>query len=90
MMEKLANMTYKPTFSQWHTTGGGAWVAQAPPRRASPGLLGQAARMHPVVLDNITNNQILKLFVEKNPRILDFSNLLIFFSKPFFPCSNIS
>ena len=44
-----------------------------------PPPLGQAARMHmyPVVLDKITNNQILKLFVEKNPRILDLLKLFI-------------
>ena len=62
---------------------GGSWVGTpwcAPPPQ------GQAARMHmhPVVLDNITNNQILKLFVEKNSRILDLLKLFIIFVQSLF------
>ena len=49
-------------------------------------LLGQAWSW----LDNISKNQTLKLFVDKNPRILDFGGNFIkafhyFFSTPFFP-----
>ena len=69
---------------QWRTRGGAKWHGH-PPVRAPP--LGQAAKMHvhPGVLHNITNNKIFQLFVEKNPRILDFLKFfIIFFQRLFF------
>ena len=58
----------------------------------TPWLNRNPARMHmhPGVFDNITNNQIFKLFVEKNPRIRDFVGSFIktfhlFFFQSFFP-----
>ena len=61
----------------WVLGGGGAWGHGYPPGRAPPISLAAPLHMHPGVLDNITNNQILKLFVEKNPRVLDFGGKFI-------------